>query len=62
MGDMLEKPSDVARAEIARMLFPVKDEVAPTPLGVPFARLRPPELRLSRFANLIEQARRLGPR
>jgi hypothetical protein len=58
---VFEKPSDVARAEVARMLFAVKDDVASRPLSVAFARLGPPESCLGRFAKLIEQARRLGP-
>jgi hypothetical protein len=62
LRDVLEKAADVARAKVARMTLAVKNDVASGPIGVAFARLRPPESAQRSRTKLIEQSRRLRPR
>jgi hypothetical protein len=56
---MLEKPGNRADAQVARMTFAVKQDVAPAPRGIPLARLRPTEPAQSSRTKLIKQPRRL---
>src|SRR5947209_7887676 len=59
LSDMLEKPANLADAQVARMTFAVKQDVAPAPLGIPLPRLRPTEPAQSSRTKLIKQPRGL---
>jgi hypothetical protein len=54
LGHGLEELPDLGQTQLARMLLPVEQDVAPAPLGTPLPRLRPTEPAQSSRTKLIE--------